>query len=150
MIFDKTTNIINMKKSTILILITCLLGFSFVPAISSSPGVTERVTIVEEVQVITLNAFIPQRLTSAASRGVSVTIQFIYKDLDADVVIEFTQSLDNENFDLIEGSAGFIDKDNNSHTFTLQGLNTNFIQPIIHKQKATTGEITELRYIWRD
>lgn len=104
-----------------------------------------RETVKENLDVAT--AASTETLTNVKVFGNLTTIQVFYKNLDAaDGSIQFTQSLNGRDFNLIIGAVGTLDNAKNSHMFNIVNLRTDNIRPVFTKGSNTTGEITKIMY----
>lgn len=105
----------------------------------------KRETVNEDFDVATSGA--TENLTRVQVFGEFSTVQVFYTGLDAaDGTIGFTQSLDGNNFDELNGSTGTLDNTKNSHTFNITALRTDYLRPLFTKGSNTSGTITKIVY----
>lgn len=109
-------------------------------------SIVKRVTINENHDVGSGDPV--ENLTSVpVPSGNLTTVQVFYSGLDAaDGSIQFAQSLDGNNFDIIDGSSGTLDNVKSSRTFNIVNLRTDHIMPIFTKGSNTTGTIDKIKY----
>ena len=86
---------------------------------------------------------------SVPAKGSSVTIQVLYKDINAgNVTISIEQSTGTNKFDVVTGVSKQLNQSKTSHTFNLIGFNNDLIRAVLDIGGASAGEIEKILFIF--